>query len=74
MPSTDQDSNTVTAVFGIPGYTLKGIEKEMSKHHLTKLKSEIMLIRLRQSIDDFRRATPEEREAVVTRWKSRSDV
>jgi hypothetical protein len=74
MPSTDQDSNTVTAVFGIPGYTLKGIEKEMSKHHLTELKSEIMLIRLRQSIDDFRRATPEEREAVVTRWKSRSDV
>ncbi|WAO88920.1 Hypothetical protein NCS54_00628800 [Fusarium falciforme] len=66
--------NLGAAVFGIPGYTLKGIEKEMSKHHLTKLKSEIMLIRLRQSIDDFRRATPEEREAVVTRWKSRSDV
>ncbi|KAF4332436.1 udp transferase [Fusarium beomiforme] len=64
--------NIGAGIFAIPGYTLKGIEKEMSKHHLTKLKSEIMLIRLRQSIDDFRRATPEEREAVVATWESKS--
>ncbi|KAH7140060.1 hypothetical protein B0J13DRAFT_639354, partial [Dactylonectria estremocensis] len=63
--------NLGAAIFAVPGYTLKGIEKEVSKHHLTKLKSEIMLIRLRQGLDDFRWATPEEREAVVTRWKSR---
>ncbi|KAH6874044.1 hypothetical protein B0T10DRAFT_588226 [Thelonectria olida] len=66
--------NLGASIFSLPGYTLKGVEKEVSKHHLTKLKAEIMLIRLRQGIDDFRWATAEEREAVVTRWKSRLAV
>ncbi|KOS22134.1 Sterol 3-beta-glucosyltransferase UGT80B1 [Escovopsis weberi] len=61
-------SNVGAAMFGLPGYTLKGVEKECSKRHLTKLKAEIILIRLRQAIDDFRRATPAQREEVITRW------
>ncbi|KAI8206162.1 Sterol 3-beta-glucosyltransferase UGT80B1 [Colletotrichum sp. SAR 10_65] len=61
--------NIFAAIFGLPGYTLKGIEKELSKHRLTKLKAEILLIRLRQGINEFRRSTPEERDEVVERWK-----
>ncbi|KAJ9419244.1 hypothetical protein FOXG_16341 [Fusarium oxysporum f. sp. lycopersici 4287] len=57
------------AIFGLLGYTLKGIEKEFSKHHLTSLKAEILLIRLRQGIDDFSQATPEGKEMVVERWR-----
>ncbi|KAH7018846.1 glycosyltransferase family 28 domain-containing protein [Ilyonectria destructans] len=61
--------NLGASIFGLPGYTLKGIEKEFSKHHLTKLKAEIFLIRLRQGIEAFRHATLEEKEIVVKRWK-----
>ncbi|KNB06496.1 hypothetical protein FOXG_07189 [Fusarium oxysporum f. sp. lycopersici 4287] len=61
--------NLGAAIFGLLGYTLKGIEKEFSKYHLTSLKAEILLIRLRQGIDDFSQATPEGKEMVVERWR-----
>lgn len=59
------------AVFGLPGYTLKGLERELSKRHLTKLKAEIILIRLRKSLMDYREATEEEHEAVIKAWKAK---
>lgn len=58
------------AFWGIPGYSLKGLEKELSKRHLTKLKAEIILIRVRQSAEDFRNSTPEERDEVEAKWKA----
>jgi sterol 3beta-glucosyltransferase len=54
----------------VPGYTLKGIERALSKHRLTTLQAEIYLIRLRQAVSDSERATKEEREGVVERWKA----
>ncbi|KAM3520637.1 hypothetical protein MY4038_009344 [Beauveria bassiana] len=59
------------AVFGLPGYTLKGFERTLSKRHLTKLKAEILLVRLRKALMDFREATEEEREAVVEAWMAK---
>ncbi|KZL78757.1 glycosyltransferase family 1 protein [Colletotrichum tofieldiae] len=61
--------NIFAAIFGLPGYTLKGIEKELSKHRLTELKAEVLLIRLRQGIVDFRRSTEAERREVISRWE-----
>ncbi len=63
--------NLSAAIFGLPGYTLKGLERELSKRHLTKLKAEILLIRLRKALMDFREATVEEREAVVDIWMAK---
>lgn len=60
--------NTGAAVFGLPGYTLKGVEKEFHKHHLTKLRAEIYLIRLRQGIEALQEASEEEKAAVIERW------
>ncbi|EEY17393.1 CHIP6 [Verticillium alfalfae VaMs.102] len=51
------------------GYSMKGIEKEYSRHHLTKLKAEIFLIRIRQGIEEFRESTQEERDGAVAQWK-----
>lgn len=61
-------TDAITATFGLPGYTLKGIEKECSKRHLTDLKAEIVLIRLRQGIDGFRHASVPEKQLVGRRW------
>ncbi|KAH6880386.1 hypothetical protein B0T10DRAFT_495334 [Thelonectria olida] len=62
--------NLGASIFAIPGYTLKGLEKEFSKHHLTKLRAEVYLIRLRQGIEDYREASDEEKATVLERWKS----
>ncbi|KAB5578674.1 glycosyltransferase family 28 domain-containing protein [Coniochaeta sp. 2T2.1] len=64
----DLVTNIGAAVFSLPGYTLKGIEKEFAKRHLTKLTAEIMLVRLRQGIDELNHSTQAERQQVVTRW------
>ncbi|KAK1975194.1 glycosyltransferase family 28 domain-containing protein [Colletotrichum cereale] len=61
--------NIFAALFGLPGYTLKGLEKELSKHRLTELKAEVLLIRLRRGIVDFRQSTEAEREEVIVQWK-----
>ncbi|KAM0324920.1 hypothetical protein ACHAQA_007886 [Verticillium albo-atrum] len=61
--------NIASALFGLPAYTLKGIEKECSKHHLTKFKAEFLLIRMRQGIEEFIKATPEEKDEAVAQWK-----
>jgi sterol 3beta-glucosyltransferase len=54
----------------VPGYTLKGIERALSKHRLTTLQAELYLIRLRQAIHDRETATVEEKERVIERWKA----
>lgn len=70
MPRERTFANRYTACFGIPGYTLKGLEKELIKHHMTTLKAEVFLIRIRQGLEDWRRATPEEKEEAVRRWRA----
>ncbi|KAF5528902.1 sterol glucosyltransferase, partial [Fusarium napiforme] len=62
--------NLGAACFGLPGYALKGLEKEMMKHTTTRLKAELLLIRLRQGHKDWQRATEGEREEVIRRWKA----
>ncbi|KAI5459459.1 hypothetical protein BGZ63DRAFT_361259 [Mariannaea sp. PMI_226] len=61
--------NIGASIFGLLGYPLKGLEKEFSKRHLTKLRAEVFLIRLRQGIEDMREASQEEKDAVFERWK-----
>ncbi|KAH3904265.1 hypothetical protein HBH56_237920 [Parastagonospora nodorum] len=62
--------HVMAACWGLPGYTLKGIEREINKHRLTSLQAEIYLIRLRQSLVDFDSATPEDKARVVEGWKT----
>jgi hypothetical protein len=37
---------------------------------MTTLKAEVFLIRIRQGLEDWRKATPEEKEEAVRRWKA----
>ncbi|KAJ1325414.1 sterol 3beta-glucosyltransferase [Microdochium nivale] len=61
--------NLSSAIYGLPGYALKGVEKELHKRHMSGLKAEIIMIRLKQGSAAFRDATEAEREGVVVRWK-----
>lgn len=59
----------LAAIFALPGYTLKGIERELSKRHLTTLQAELCLIRLRQANHDFTMVTEEQKTEIAEQWK-----
>lgn len=63
-------SNIMAANCGLPGYACKGLEKEFAKRRLTRLKAELLLIRLRQGIEEYLEASLEERLEAVRRWKT----
>jgi hypothetical protein len=60
---------TGAAAFGITGYTLKGLEREIEKRHLRDLKAGMLAVRLKQGIADFGRTTEAQREEIVKRWQ-----
>jgi sterol 3beta-glucosyltransferase len=58
-----------SAIFGLPGYILKGIERELLRRHVTALQAEIFLVQLRRSSLEFRRSSEGERAGVIEKWE-----
>ncbi|MCJ1288321.1 hypothetical protein MMC26_007676 [Xylographa opegraphella] len=56
------------AIWGIPGYTFKGIYKELQKHLGASVQNYIIAARTAQGYEDWRLSSPEERLGVVSRW------
>jgi hypothetical protein len=48
---------------------LKGIEKQLGKRHNRDLKARLLIIRMKQGIVGFDRASEDEKNLVVKRWK-----
>ncbi|KAI0133778.1 glycosyltransferase family 28 domain-containing protein [Xylariales sp. AK1849] len=67
--SRDFFCNIGAATFGIPGYSLKGVEKGISKRVMTSLQAELILVKLRRAIDDIRQSSEADRLQVKERWK-----
>ncbi|KAL9104167.1 MAG: hypothetical protein Q9163_000866 [Psora crenata] len=59
---------TVKAIWGLPGYTFKGIYKEIQKHLGTSAQNYIVAARTVQGYDDWSKSSREERLDVVSRW------
>lgn len=57
------------AFFGIPGYTMKGVYKELQKHFGSSVQNYIIAARTAQGFDEYQKASPEECRDVVMRWK-----
>ena len=69
----DEPSNTPTyhiAIWGLPGYTFKGIYKELQKHLGSSVQNYIVAARTAQGYDEWHTASQEERLDVVSRWQS----
>jgi sterol 3beta-glucosyltransferase len=58
----------MSAIFGLPGYFLKGVERGLLARHLTALQAEIFFIQLRRSAVAFRGASDAEKADVVAKW------
>jgi sterol 3beta-glucosyltransferase len=57
-------------LFGIPGYTLKGVERDLAKRRVSRLTAEVMLIRVRRSLEVLRVMPREEQDDVIRKWKA----
>jgi len=53
------------AALGIPGYTLKGIERQVEKRHDRTLKADLLVVRLRQGIWEFGGSSEEDKKVVL---------
>jgi len=55
---------------GIPGYTFKGIYKEIQNQFGAGTQSYILAARTTQGLDECNLATQDERSDVIRRWQS----
>lgn len=68
-----EPSQTLTchlAIWGLPGYTFKGIYKELQKHLGSSVQNYIVAARTAQGYDEWHNSSQEERLDVVSRWQS----
>jgi UDP:flavonoid glycosyltransferase YjiC (YdhE family) len=56
-------------IWGLPGYTAKGIYSEISKHFGSSVQNYIIAARTAQGFEDWKNSGPEERQRIVMAWK-----
>lgn len=56
-------------IWGLPGYTAKGIYAEVAKHFGSSVQNYIIAARTAQGYEDWKNSTPEEREQIIEAWK-----
>ncbi len=56
-------------IWGLPGYTAKGIYSEISKHFGSSVQNYIIAARTAQGFEDWKNSSPEVRMKIVTAWK-----
>lgn len=58
------------AIWGLPGYTFKGIYKELQKHLGSSVQNYIVAARTAQGYEDWHNSSRDERLDVVSRWQA----
>ena len=58
------------AIWGLPGYTFKGIYKELQNHLGSSVQNYIVAARTAQGYDEWHNSSQEERLDVISRWQS----
>jgi len=57
------------AAFAIPGYTLKGIERQFEKRFDRCLKANLLMTRMKQGIAEYKTASEEDKQLIVKRYE-----
>ena len=58
------------AIWGIPGYTAKGVYAEITKHFGSSVQNFIIAARTAQGYEEWKESTPEERTSITANWKT----
>ncbi|KAI9805891.1 MAG: hypothetical protein M1825_000505 [Sarcosagium campestre] len=56
------------AIWGVPGYTFKGIYKELQKHFGSSVQNYIIAARTAQGYEDLKSASEAEKSDIISRW------
>ena len=56
-------------IWGLPGYTFKGIYAEIQKHFGHSVQNYIIAARTAQGYEEWKESTPEQRMQIITTWK-----
>lgn len=59
---------TLVAVLGVPGYTYKGVYKELRKSRGKNVENFIIAVRMADGLEDLHESTALERDHIVSRW------
>ncbi|EED17988.1 conserved hypothetical protein [Talaromyces stipitatus ATCC 10500] len=59
---------SIAAAFGLPGYCLKGLEKQIEKRDDRDLRAQILQVRIIQGLAAYRRASEEDKQEILRRW------
>ena len=58
------------AIWGLPGYTFKGIYTELQKHFGSSVQNYIIAARTAQGYEEWKASTVEQRSTIIATWKS----
>lgn len=58
------------AIWGLPGYTFKGIHAELQKLFGSSVQNYIIAARTAQGYEEWQNSTPDQRADIITVWKS----
>ena len=68
-PASQQFTNSI-AVWGVPGYTFKGIYKELQRRQGSSVQNYIVAARTAQGYEEWHNSNQQERLDVVSRWQA----
>ena len=57
-------------IWGLPGYTAKGVYRELAKHFGSSVQNYIIAARTAQGYDEWKESDPAKRAEIVNAWKS----
>ena len=57
-------------IWGLPGYTFKGIYAELQKHFGSSVQNYIIAARTAQGYEEWKDSTPDQRIKIINAWKS----
>ncbi len=63
------DANSRPAFWGIPGYTFRGIYKEIQRHFGSSTENYIIAARTAQGYEDLMNSSPQEHAEIIRKWK-----
>ena len=73
LPAEVKFSKSMSAIFGLGGYTFKGIYRELQKHMGSTTQSYIIAARITQGHLDWDESTPEERQMIIDNYNKIKD-
>jgi hypothetical protein len=57
------------ALFSLPGYTLKGLERDIHKRRLSKLEADLLIIRIRQLLAEWPELSADNKQEILQAWE-----